>query len=426
MTVPNQRDPDMVQTVKGLRQDLDAHRQTLISKWGRVPILTADPTSPPDGSIWSRSDTGELRYQSAGGTIALPTGRRSQFDNGAIQVLQRTGIAVGVMPATTSYTNMPDRWQWVTAGSGTWTGGPVNVGPADSGLTNSIVMQLTGAGIPAPAATDIWGIRQNIEGQNLQNLLYGTASARPATISFWVLAHGWSGPCRIYIGNGASTRFVTGSYTINNQDVWEYKTVTIPGDQVAAIANDANAGLVITWGLGAGSNYTAGALPIAWTASSAGVLNGQTNMAATTNNFIRLTGLQIEVGAVATPFEFVTYSDDLRRCQRYALSIFPGGAAQPFGYGQCFGATDGIIGIPLPTPMRAGAPTLALSALGDFVVWGANSVGVALTNLVFYAYSLPSSLYLVRLTTAAGLVAGNATALVTNNANSRLTISSDL
>ena len=71
MTVPNQRDPDLVQIVEKGTDDLAALKANVISRWGRVPYLTADPTSPPDGSVWVRSDDGSLRWRSGG--VTSPT-----------------------------------------------------------------------------------------------------------------------------------------------------------------------------------------------------------------------------------------------------------------------------------------------------------------------------------------------------------------
>src|SRR5438046_8737266 len=72
MAVPNQRDPDLTVVVNGLLADVDETKKTLIARWGRIPNVTADPTSPPDGAVWLRSDREQLRYRTNGATFFTP------------------------------------------------------------------------------------------------------------------------------------------------------------------------------------------------------------------------------------------------------------------------------------------------------------------------------------------------------------------
>jgi len=72
VTVQNQRDLDQIEIIRKLRQDLDELTNTVVGRWGRVPIVTADPTSPPDGTIWIRSDLNKIRFRSGGVTYSAP------------------------------------------------------------------------------------------------------------------------------------------------------------------------------------------------------------------------------------------------------------------------------------------------------------------------------------------------------------------
>ena len=86
--IPGQRDPDSTQLLRAVRDDHAALKGTVVSRWGRVPILGADPAAPPDGSLWIRSDTGLLNYRAAGVTRSAD-GRRTggEWSNGSVVAL---------------------------------------------------------------------------------------------------------------------------------------------------------------------------------------------------------------------------------------------------------------------------------------------------------------------------------------------------
>ena len=109
------------------------------------------------------------------------------------------------------------------------------------------------------------------------------------------------------------------TYTVSSADTWEKKTITIPADTTGAFNNDANESLMISWCLGSGTDYTSGTLQTVWGADvSANTFVGQTaNVGSSTDNDFRLTGVQLEVGSVATDFEHRSFGQELALCQRY-------------------------------------------------------------------------------------------------------------
>jgi hypothetical protein len=101
--------------------------------------------------------------------------------------------------------------------------------------------------------------------------------------------------------------------------------MTFAGDTSGVLDNDNAASLVVHWWLGAGSNFTSGALPTSWqSAVTANRAVGQVNSMASNNNAFYLTGVQLELGKVATPFEHRSYGEELALCHRYFQTLTNG------------------------------------------------------------------------------------------------------
>ncbi len=275
---------------------------------------------------------------------------RNVIINGGMSVAQRSSSVASI---TGSAYNTADRWTTYINTLGTWTNSVENDAPTGSGLTKSSKMLCTTANA-SPAAGAYAQLTQPIEGQNLQHFAKGTASAKQFALSFWVK----SNVTGTYIVElTAGSRAVSASYTVSVSATWEKKTIIFPADAVTSIVNDNTAGLYCAFMLGAGSNYTSGTLQTTWAAIvSANRYVGQTNLAAATSNYWQITGVQLEAGPVATPFEFLPFGEELRRCQRY-YQIIPSGRIN----GICASAT-GInrFGGPLIPEMRTAPPTCGI------------------------------------------------------------------
>jgi hypothetical protein len=280
---------------------------------------------------------------------------RNLIINGAMQVAQR-GTSVTGITANGYYT--ADRWRFVPVNQGTWTMSVENDAPTGSGFRKSAKVLCTTADA-APAADDVLFLEQPLEGQNLQAIRKGTADAQQLTLSFWVKSN-VTGTYVCNLRDQDNTRVVCATYTINSSATWENKTIVFPADTTGVLDNDNNNSFRVFWWLGGGSDVTSGTLNTTWdSVTAANIAVGQTNLAAATDNYWQVTGVQLEVGAVATPFEFKPFDQDLRECQRYYYVVTTGGANRPIGPGTNYAAGTLLGYIKFPTTMREN-PTLEI------------------------------------------------------------------
>jgi hypothetical protein len=288
---------------------------------------------------------------------------RNLIINGDMQIAQRSSSVASI---TTGGYITADRWASTVNTLGTWTQSVENDAPTGSGFRKSLKMLCTTADA-SPAAADVLGIFQNIEGQNLQHLKKGTAAAEQLTLSFWVKSN-VTGTYIVYAYDNDNNRQVSKSYTINASGTWEYKTVTFPADTTGVLDNDNALSLQINFSLGAGSNETSGTLQTTWgTYVAANSRVGQVNLASATSNYWQVTGVQLEVGDTATPFEFEPINVELSKCFRYYQEI-PSMGTRYFvtGYQESaylFGQLQFL------TRMRTDA-TITAPAANTFDIWG--------------------------------------------------------
>ena len=277
----------------------------------------------------------------------LPTPNRNLLYNGAMQVAQRGTSVTG----STTGAFVADRFSTAVVSQGTWTLDIQNDAPTGSGFRKSSRVLCTTADA-APAASDLVIFSQLLEGQDLQRIAKGTASAQKLTLSFWVKSN-VTGTYIADLVDADNTRHVSASYTISASATWEKKTITFPADTTGAFDNDNALSLRVRWWLGAGSDYTSGTLATTWASTtSANMAVGQTNLAAATNNYWQITGVQLEVGDTATEFEHLPYGVELARCQRYYQRITSDGGNREIAMGYTFSSTGGTNLLHFPVAMR--------------------------------------------------------------------------
>jgi len=252
--------------------------------------------------------------------------------------------------------------------------------PSGQGFSNSLLIDCTTAD-SSPASTELVLLQQIIEGQNLQQLAYNTSSAKSVTLSFWVRStKTGTYVCELYnVSTGSSlNRTQSHQYTISAADTWEHKTITFSGDTAAIMDNDSNASLYISWCLLSGSDYSSGgSTNSTWaTDTGSGTTNryvGQVNFFDSASNNFYLTGVQLEVGEQATPFEHRSFGDELQRCRRYLYRIETDTANGAFVNLTGWDTNNTYGSLRFPVEMRA-APSFSYgAALSDFLILSAGA-----------------------------------------------------
>ena len=287
---------------------------------------------------------------------------RNLVINGAMQVAGRGTSFTGLGNGDTGYT--VDRFRFVESGSPTYefTVSQSTTVPSGSGFSYSIKYDCTTADT-AMAAGDTLKLEQWIEAQNLQQLAYGSSSAKSLTLSFWVRSNK-TGNYVVWFYQDDDARQISKTYSISSADTWEFKTLTIPGDTTGIFDNDNGRGLLLSWGLASGTTYTSGTQPTAWeNAVSANRFAGlNVNLADSTSNEWYITGVQLELGETATPFEHRSYGDELARCDRYFQPYDLSGGYVGLSTAYIVNSTTALSSMTFRTPMRA-SPTMSFNKL---------------------------------------------------------------
>ena len=279
---------------------------------------------------------------------------RNKIINGA-QVVDQRGLATEATPAHDQY--LTDRWNAHLSQGSKYKVQQVTESPV--GFTNSL--KVTSLSAYTPVAADYFLINQYIEGYNMSDLGWGAVGAKTVTISFWERSS--------VTGNYAlalrqpCNRAQNQSYTISSADTWEKKSLTFTGDTSGTWNTTNGQGMSVGFILGGGSNYEA--TSGSWGAGSHFRFNGATNLVSTNAATFYVTGVQLEVGDVATDFEHRSYGDELARCQRYCYEHLLG--ANQYAsimLGGYYNSSRIYGSIKFPVTMRT-APTMVCSDIAD-------------------------------------------------------------
>jgi hypothetical protein len=291
---------------------------------------------------------------------------RNLIINGAMQVAQR-GTSFSYAHDGTAASYNLDRFNFAMRGSGyadEYDCTVAQVSDSPDGFSNSLKIT-TGTAESTISADEYYLLYQPIEAQNLQSLGYGTSSAKRITLSFYVKSS-LTGTFGTTLYQGDDNRVINTTYTIDSANTWERKTITFPGDTTGVINNDNGGGMWVYWTFGAGSDFD-GASATTWTTyTTTNLVNssGSDALITTAGATWQVTGVQLEVGEQATPFEHRSFGDELARCQRYFTVIndnLTGDSNDYAAYPAARWSSSQIITtIPLPTSLRASA-TVSLS-----------------------------------------------------------------
>jgi len=331
-------------------------------------------------------------------------GFRNRILNGSMVIDQRNAGASVTPGASFGYT--VDRWGAAEDTDGACT--VQQVADAPTGFVNSLKFTTTTADASL-GATQFSYIGQFIEGLNVADLAWGSASAQTVTMSFWVKSS-LTGTFGGALTNSAFNRSYPFTYAISAANTWEQKTVTIAGDTSGTWLTTNGVGIRVQFGLGVGSTYsgTAGS----WAGSQFISATGATSVIGTLNATWQVTGVQLEAGTVASPFERRDYGRELMMCQRY-LPVWSnrGGAGNAaVGVGQLYSTTQAVVVLPYPVTPRV-QPTGITVGGGTSYVYNAGATLLTASSLVFNSASL-SGVQVVPTFTASGTAAGNATNLL--------------
>jgi hypothetical protein len=284
-----------------------------------------------------------------------PAGWRNRIINGDMRIDQRNAGASVTLSSTGQYPadRFPCARDTVAATITAQQSATVPAGFAKSILWTTS----TGA---APGASDDNFVSHRIEGFNFADLGFGTSGAQSFTLSFWVRSS-VVGTYGISLNNNGANRCFMATYTIDSANTYEYKTITVPGDTTGTWLTDNGIGLRLFWDMGAGASRSIAASS-AWGSSYGTGLTGGVKLIQNTGATFYLTGVQLEKGSVATPFEYIDYSEQERRCLRYCPVLEGGGSSGYFGMGSAPNSTAVQVVMALPVPARVAPTSMTITA----------------------------------------------------------------
>ena len=323
----------------------------------REKLAELDKPTGIAGEAMLRAETPQEQFNLIG------AGRRNILYNGAFEIAQRG----------TSFTNVDhndytlDRWKIIEGSTAAFTATQSTDAP--NGFAHSLKLDVTTADSSA-AASDYCILNQPLEGYDIISFAAGTTDAKYHSLSFWVKSNvtGTFIAGLRYLSSGKNS---DQAYTIDQADTWEHKTVVFPPQSTNAPNYDNTEELSLYFWLFAGSNYSGGSfLETGWSTTDNTRAVGQTNLVASTDNEFYITGVQLELGKVATPFEHRSYGEELALCQRYYQKI---GAVARVSFGTAVAHTSGTVFCPVRfmTTMRT-TPSQSHNGSENFYVTGSN------------------------------------------------------
>lgn len=352
---------------------------TLTAPANNATIFTTD-----GGAI-----TGNVAFTSnnvsiGGQTIAPNLGMKNRIINGDMRIDQRNSGASANNQAATVFS--VDRWQ--TFGSVTTkfsfqqNAGSVTPPP---GFTNYLgVTSLTSYSV---TSTDYNYVAQSVEGYSVADLDLGKSTCKSMTLSFWVRSS-LTGTFGGSFYQSGSRNFPF-SYVINSANTWEYKTITVPPDTSGtSYATTTSNAFYLMFGLGTGATYSSGAAG-SWSNSNNIQASGTVSLVGTQGATWYITGVQLEAGSVATPFERRLYGQELALCQRYCHVLGVGSTTETIATASSYTSGSNYFSYRLPVSMRA-APTIVGTNSASGTLAGAAGTP-SWTTLTYGSYANPNT-----------------------------------
>ena len=328
----------------------------------------------------------------------VSAGRKNLLINGDHNVDQRNG---GSAITPTHNQKGTDRWRCELAQSSKYTA--QQSGTAPDGFRKSL--KITSSSAYNPGASDYFLITQDIEGYTASRAAFGTSSAKPVTLSFWVRSS-LTGTFACSIRNRAFDRTHIKEYTISSADTWEYKTLTFPGITDGTWETGSLQGIRVNWSLGAGTDFHGD--PNTTLSTNDYATAASTNVVSTNGATWYMTGAQFEIGRNGTEFEYRSYGEELALCQRYYYDYPKGNTYNIIANGFANTSSNSLFHFQFPVPMRT-APVVATT--GNWQVIDGTSHSVSSFSAITDATTLTGRVD----ATTSGLTVGRGTMLRNNN-----------
>jgi len=285
-------------------------------------------------------------------------GRRRLNINGDMRVNQR-----GTKTSMQSGYGGPDRMNLNSGLLGVYTLSQSSESP--NGFAKSFQVSTTTANT-SPSSSAYAILQYRFEGNDLSSLKWGTSDAEQVTVSFWVKTNKTGTyNLELYQLDNSSNYFANKQYTVSASDTWEKKVITFPAGNNVAIPLDNTNALNVNFWLAGGSTYTGGSASDGnFHSTDADRAAGNVNLADSTSNTFRLTGLQVEIGNNATPFEHLTFGEELQICKRYFERLNYANISV-VTIGQAFNSGQSAFSVLTWTVEKRGTPSITLSGSGQ-------------------------------------------------------------
>jgi hypothetical protein len=340
-----------------------------------------------------------------GSSVSIPAfvpssqfSHRNKIINGKMDIAQRGTN----FPAIAGGTYSLDRWIQSNGTTAVLTISQQADAPSSNEFQNSLRITVTPTADTSIAAGEQARMVQFIEGYNARDLI-----GKTFTLSFWVRSSKTGIHCVGFRNGGAVDRSYVTEYTISAANTWEYKTITVIGGLITAGTwNWTNGiGLEVCWTLASGT--TTQTTANAWQTGSYTATANQVNCLDTVGNIFAITGVQLEVGSVATPFEHRPVNVELALCQRYYYRISAAlSGTTPFGI--CYGTSTQFVNVLVhfPVTMRTRPTALEHSGTASHYSATTGNGGGTLTSVPVFYYSGTDSCVFYGISTTAPFVAG--------------------
>jgi len=342
--------------------------------------------------------------------------KRNLIINGEMKLSQRSTSATGL--GNSNGFNALDRFGYFGSSSGRFTKSQESITDL-TGFSKALKLTCTTADTSI-AASEYLHLNYGIEGQDVQKLQYNTANARDMKLSFYVKGNAsatYTFRAQTH-PSGGTARWFGKEFSVTTS--WTRVEIDIPGDTDTSaghgIDDNQNLGLQLIWYLHGGTNYSSGTFTEStWEDRdyTKALGDNQTSFYDSTSRTFFLTGVQLEMGNVATAFEHEKFYETLKRCQRYFYQIPASNAYTQFGSGQGFATNSGVIVIEAPCQMRA-VPSIVASSSSSYAFFEANAV-TALGGGPSIDSGCGRTVLAITGTTSGGINIGDALNLIANN-----------